>query len=1028
MQQKLISIVVPVFNTEKYVERCLKSLLSQTYANLEVIVVNDCSPGNIEELLQPLMHADDRIRYIRHEVNKGLFQARLTGADLAQGAYIAFADSDDYVGSNFYSGLLNRAEKDLSDIVIGRTVIHKQNGDQIRYTLHDASFNFDQLNGREVQEHYFDQKGNCYSWHTIWNKLYRKELWDRCRPYYDQISGHLIMTEDIAFSTPLFYFAQKVSTIKNDCYFYCENTTAATSIEKISFERFSKNIHDMKLSFEFCENFLTQVQAPEKYHRDFQMFRDKYARIWGSLGELVFLGTGQRKVKKLMEEFNPGGDIYRDYDDFFFESIQSPWGEGLEKIKLQIQDDQCEFVSFDIFDTAVYRPLSNPTDLFYLLDKKFEALAPNKITFHEIRTVGEAEARRKYGEIQPSFQDVTIDEIYQSIGEHFGLSADVTLAMMAEEKRLEIELCRPRKSAKELYELALRCGKKVIFTSDMYLDEETIRAILSKCGYAENGKIYLSSSYRMTKHRGDLFRAVIKDLGVGAGKILHIGDNPQNDVINAQKYGINSVLFPKALDVFENKIADAPTGGCSTVAQPAGGMVLDPQALMDSLGYRTMIAMIVNRYFDNPFRGFDPHSDFNADPYFVGYYPLGMHIFGLTTWLQRSLNSRSYERVHFLARDGYLPLRAYELFRNLGKSAPAARYAYASRKALMPAIVSDRLDFFDLPVEYRNHSPETLLKVLKFCTRDGEEAEVEAQLKTAGIPFGRVFERKEEYHRFIAYFLANLYSPEKHQQAYELAKGYYTGWMTNSDVAFDMGYSGRIQEAICRLAGQPIHVYFVHRDEVREPMLERKSAFRAECFYDFTPGMSGLIREHLFSEAGGSCIAFRQENGRTVPVLEDEEKKFTDRFVVEQIQRGALDFCRDFLETYGSYLAWLPFKNLELSLPFEGFLSSMRDADCRLFKASYFEDTVYGAKASINIYDFLKAQYARMVRPGMDGPDMVNRLVYGRGKLTKLIGYTFFDRITLKEKVKKRLAEHKFLLHVTTKLYHGWKKIKRRYP
>jgi hypothetical protein len=64
----------------------------------------------------------------------------------------------------------------------------------------------------------------------------------------------------------------------------------------------------------------------------------------------------------------------------------------------------------------------------------------------------------------------------------------------------------------------------------------------------------------------------------------------------------------------------------------------------------------------------------------------------------------------------------------------------------------------------------------------------------------------------------------------------------------------------------------------------------------------------------------------------------------------------------------------------------------------------------------------------MDGPDMVNRLVHGRGKLTKLIGYTFFDRITLKEKVKKRLAEHKFLLRVTTKLYHGWKKIKRRRP
>ena len=112
------------------------------------------------------------------------------------------------------------------------------------------------------------------------------------------------MTEDIAFSTPLFYFAQKVSTIKNDCYFYCENTTAATSIEKISFERFSKNIHDMKLSFDFCENFLTQVQAPEKYHRDFQLFRDKYAHL-GSLGELVFLEPGSAKVK-LMENLIRG--------------------------------------------------------------------------------------------------------------------------------------------------------------------------------------------------------------------------------------------------------------------------------------------------------------------------------------------------------------------------------------------------------------------------------------------------------------------------------------------------------------------------------------------------------------------------------------------------------------------------------------------------------------------------------------------------------------------------------------------------
>ena len=131
MQEKLISIVVPVFNTEKYVERCLKSLVNQTYSNLEIIVVNDCSSGNIEEILQQLMREDKRIRYIRHEVNKGLFQTRLSGADLALGDYIAFADSDDYVSSNFYHGLLSSAEKHLSDFLISQTVIQKQNGDKI---------------------------------------------------------------------------------------------------------------------------------------------------------------------------------------------------------------------------------------------------------------------------------------------------------------------------------------------------------------------------------------------------------------------------------------------------------------------------------------------------------------------------------------------------------------------------------------------------------------------------------------------------------------------------------------------------------------------------------------------------------------------------------------------------------------------------------------------------------------------------------------------------------------------------------
>ena len=92
-----ISIVIPVYNTEKYFRRCIKSVLQQSYKNLEIIVVDDGSTGNIRDIIQEYIQQDNRIQFICHLENKGLFQARLTGASKATGQYIAFLDSDDYV-------------------------------------------------------------------------------------------------------------------------------------------------------------------------------------------------------------------------------------------------------------------------------------------------------------------------------------------------------------------------------------------------------------------------------------------------------------------------------------------------------------------------------------------------------------------------------------------------------------------------------------------------------------------------------------------------------------------------------------------------------------------------------------------------------------------------------------------------------------------------------------------------------------------------------------------------------------------
>lgn len=159
MMDALISIIIPVYNTEKYLKRCLDSVVNQSYKNIEIIVVNDCSPGNAEEIINSYMEHDERIKYVTYEKNKGLFCARLKGAEIATGDYIAFIDSDDYVTIDFYHCLVKNAIKNNSDIVIGKTIFEKSKEEQYINNLHDCCFLFDELNGEEVRNNYFNQRG-----------------------------------------------------------------------------------------------------------------------------------------------------------------------------------------------------------------------------------------------------------------------------------------------------------------------------------------------------------------------------------------------------------------------------------------------------------------------------------------------------------------------------------------------------------------------------------------------------------------------------------------------------------------------------------------------------------------------------------------------------------------------------------------------------------------------------------------------------------------------------------------------------
>ena len=118
MEKVKVSIIVPVYNTEKFLKKCLNSLINQTLKEIEIICVDDGSTDNSPTILNDFIKKDNRIKVI-HQENSGISVTRNRAVSVAQGEYIGFVDSDDWVDEDFFEKLYNASQKYNSDIVAG---------------------------------------------------------------------------------------------------------------------------------------------------------------------------------------------------------------------------------------------------------------------------------------------------------------------------------------------------------------------------------------------------------------------------------------------------------------------------------------------------------------------------------------------------------------------------------------------------------------------------------------------------------------------------------------------------------------------------------------------------------------------------------------------------------------------------------------------------------------------------------------------------------------------------------------------
>jgi glycosyltransferase involved in cell wall biosynthesis len=234
-----VSIIVPIYNTEPCLKRCLDSLINQTLKNIEIIMINDCSPDNSWTVMQEYAKKDSRIVLINHRVNKGVSVARNDGMKIAKGEYIGFVDSDDYVDLDFYEKLYKGTENGKVDVVRGKIRTIKSNGEEIIYNF-----------GEERQD-----KTMFISQFT--SAIYKKSF---LQEYSIKFTPGCIYGEDHILPVKSSLLSNKIK-FADGCYNYVRRNDSCDSLANLTSEKITSYFNEIGKILHFLNNIETDDET-----------------------------------------------------------------------------------------------------------------------------------------------------------------------------------------------------------------------------------------------------------------------------------------------------------------------------------------------------------------------------------------------------------------------------------------------------------------------------------------------------------------------------------------------------------------------------------------------------------------------------------------------------------------------------------------------------------------------------------------------------------------------------------------------
>jgi len=623
-------------------------------------------------------------------------------------------------------------------------------------------------------------------------------------------------------------------------------------------------------------------------------------------------------------------------DQRFAFDLSSYHTHSLDALKKVISQRDIAVVSFDIFDTLIVRCLTDPSDIFELMQPEVERVAGQPVDFKRLRRDADVSLR---GRLAPG-RDVTLTEIYRRIGELLHLPVAETERLKALELRLEWKYMRVRSSMVEVMNFAWHEGKRVVLVSDMYLEKDFVEALLRALGVTAYHAMYLSSAIGKRKDNRTMFPYLLETEDIGPRQMIHVGDNEHSDLQIPGDLGIPVFHVMRPRELF----GLTPLG---KTGYPGPWERL-PIAARVTAGLQWV------RQLDHPFPS--GRSAVNGDLHTFGYCYFGPVLLAFVRWVAERAREEGISKLFFLARDGDILIRIYRLLQAwLPGDSPEGVYLEVSRRSVgVPFIEGpEQLDKL-LDPAYPGGPLAELIRI-RLGIDLGDWPEIDVRRWGFSHPQAIVFIPADLGKiKRLAYHLHSVCAAHFEQEK-EGALGYLRqmGFFDEGDKAVvDIGYSGTLQRILNDVSpDRPVHGYYMVLYRTIDTLLKREGA-RAKGLFgdridpylkDLSIDRYSLFYEMVLSSVNGPVVNYAQDacgyQPVYAPVSPDEKDKLSK---LPAIHEGILDYCRELLLLLEDHRAIGWDDPAFLLQPFQHFLENPTPADFAMLSGYSLDDYYCG--------------------------------------------------------------------------------------